>query len=349
MRLLLSTLSSLLVATQLIGQLQEEPAPAPATTTAPSPPPLALEVGDRLPHVVLEELSQTRARSFSEFYGRAVLIEFFAHWCAPCAQSVPHLNELQAKYGARGLSVVAVTTDKSKKTQSWIEKNGVEYAWGRDVSGELHHLFQVQSIPSAALIDAFGTVAWTGDPRRLKEEMIEGVLADTLAQPVWEWPEEARPVVGLLEKGEFATALQESEKLPAREGFDLPALVRGRIGPLLARFEGLVDEAEYAAAFELGARLEKGLAALPEGAKLCARMEALRSDPEITRAVSEETTMDVLEARAGALRKPADAQQLRKEVAAFMESKPAEKFERRAKILLDALDRGLAKVGKKSQ
>jgi len=298
--------------------------------------------------VVIEDLSQTQARSFSEFYGRAVLFEFFAYWCAPCAQTVPHLNELQAKYGARGLSVVGVTTDNGKKTLPWVEKNGVEYAWGRDTSGELHQLFQIQAIPSAVLIDAFGTVVWTGDPRRLNDETLEGVLADTLERPVWEWPEDARPIAGLLERAEFATALQEAEKLPALEGFDLQGLVRGRIAPLLARFDGLVDSAEYGAAFELGERLEKGLATLPEGTKLNARLGELRSDPEITRAVSEEKSIDGLEARAGALRKAVDAQQLRTDVAAFLDSKPGERFGRRAKILLDMLDRGLAKAKKKS-
>jgi hypothetical protein len=243
--------------------------------------------------------------------------------------------------------VLAVTTDTAKKTMPWIEKHGVEYAWGRDASGELHRLFQVQAIPSAALIDPFGTVAWIGDPRRLREETIEGALVDALPQPVWEWPEEARALAGLLLEAEFATALREAGKLPAREGFDLAALVRGRIGPLVARFERLVEEAEYGAALELGERLEKGLATLPEGAAVQTRMEGLRSDPEITRTVAAEASVTVLEERLGTLRKPADAQQLRDDVAAFLDTKPPEKFERRAKILLDTLERGLAKAGKK--
>jgi peroxiredoxin len=353
MRLLLSTFTPALVALPLLGQAQERtPGQTPeekAHVPAPSQPRPALRVGDGLPPVLIEELSQTRARSFSEFYGRVVLLEFFAYWCAPCAQSVPHLNKLQAKYGARGLSVLAVTTDASKKTLPWIEKHGIEYAWGRDPSGELHRLFQVQAIPFAALIDSFGMVAWTGDPRRLREETIESALVDALPQPVWEWPEEALPLAGLLERADFATALREVEKVPAREGFDPEALVRGRIAPLVARFEALVDGQDYSAAFKLGERLEKGLATLPEGTKLKARLEVLRSDPEITRSVSAEASVTMMEARIGALRKPADAQQLRDEVAAFLDSKPPEKFERRAKILLDTLERGLAKVGKKPQ
>ena len=38
------------------------------------------KVGQELPPVVLEGLSQTPATSFEEFTGRLVLIEFFAYW-----------------------------------------------------------------------------------------------------------------------------------------------------------------------------------------------------------------------------------------------------------------------------
>ena len=37
-------------------------------------------VGQQLPPVALEGLSQTEAESFDEFTGRLVLIEFFAYW-----------------------------------------------------------------------------------------------------------------------------------------------------------------------------------------------------------------------------------------------------------------------------
>jgi thiol-disulfide isomerase/thioredoxin len=343
MRFPLSALLSSIVAGASFGQDPEVKEPAPA------PPQRALEVGDPLPPVVLEGLTQTPARSFSEFYGRAVLLDFFGYWCAPCAQIVPQTNELQAKYGPRGLSVVGVTTVGGKKTLAWVEKNGLEYAWGCDSSAVLNGLFQIQGIPWAVLIDPFGTVAWIGDPRRLKEETIESALANALERPVWEWPEEARPLAGSLGRAEFASALRESEKLPAHEGFDFQGLVGGRIAPLLERFDGLIEGGEYTQALELGERLEKGLETLPEGEELGARLEGLRSDPEIVRFVSAEKCIEAFEARAGALRKPADAEQLRAEVAAFFDTKPPERFERRAKILLDMLDKNLAKAKSKKK
>jgi hypothetical protein len=43
-------------------------------------PTFAGNVGNPLPRPELEGLAQTKAKSFDDFLGRAVLIEFFAYW-----------------------------------------------------------------------------------------------------------------------------------------------------------------------------------------------------------------------------------------------------------------------------
>lgn len=43
-------------------------------------PAAAQGVGTRIPEIALQGYSQTGAKSFEDFFGRAVLIEFFAFW-----------------------------------------------------------------------------------------------------------------------------------------------------------------------------------------------------------------------------------------------------------------------------
>src|SRR5262249_39936224 len=157
-------------------------------------------------------------------------------------------------------------------------------------------------------------VQWTGDPRRLRGDTIETVLADVLPKPVWEWPEAARPLSGMLAKGDFANALTEAAKVPAQDGLDFSAIVRGRFTPLVTRFEQLSTKADYGKALDLGERLEKGLATLPEGEKVAARMKELRDDPVVMRKVNDEERIFQLETKMGTVRKAADAEKLRSEV-----------------------------------
>lgn len=312
-----------------------------ATPAAQAPGP-----GDKLPPTQLENLTQTEAQAFSDFHGRVVLLEFFAFWCGPCSASVPHLNELQETYGPRGFSVVGVTSENAKKTEPWIAKHKAKYAYGYDTSGALNKLFQVSRIPFAVLVDPFGTVVWSGHPMRLEDAVIEAALAGALTQPVWQWPEPARPLALLLEKGEYAAALEAASALPPLEGFDAAALVRARIPPLLARLDTLLERKDNLEAIKLGTRLEKELAGLPEAEGVATRLAALRADPALMAEIEDANRLAALEARALAVRKPSEAQQLRDEVDAFLKTQVGKKTERRTRVLLEALERALAKAKK---
>ena len=305
-----------------------------------------LKAGDRLPPVELQGLTQTPATAFADYTGRTVLLEFFAHWCGPCASSVPHLNELQAKYAARGFSIVAVTSETAKKTEPWVKKFEVGYAYGYDPERKLQQLFQFQGIPFGALIDPHGNVVWTGHPMRLTDAEIEKALAGALTKPLWEWSAEARPLADALKGGEWARALELSRGLAPADGLDYAALVQARLEVQLGSFTSLLEEKDYPRAVELGTLLEKGLASAPEGVAVVERMKALRADPEVMKIVTGTARMTDLESRAGRLRNAEEAEKLRTEVAAFVKDQAGGKLERRAQSLLEALDRALERAKK---
>jgi thiol-disulfide isomerase/thioredoxin len=43
--------------------------------------------------------------------GKVVLVDFFATWCFPCLADMPHLEDMQKRFGEHGLAVVAVGMD----------------------------------------------------------------------------------------------------------------------------------------------------------------------------------------------------------------------------------------------
>lgn len=312
---------------------------AALTVAAPHPP---QEPGQRLPEVRVDGLSQTEARSFDEFSGRAVLLEFFAHWCQPCAVSVKHLNGLERTFGARGFSVVAVTSDKPADAEPWIAKVKARYAWGYDSGNKLQELFDLQrtGIPFSALIDPFGTIVWTGHPMSLKDAQIERALMGATESPIWTWPEEARALAPHLARGELAAARAAAEKLPSESAFAL-ARLEERAAAMGAHFERLLEREDFAEAFLFAERIARDCEGFPVAATVAARAAERRADPEVQKTLELTARLAELERRADKVRDAAEGRALRGEVETLVNESAGRKLERRARKLLQVIDRAL--------
>jgi len=96
--------------------------PTMAGTASPSV--TALE-GKPAPPFTLEKLDGTKV-SLASLRGKAVLVNFWATWCAPCKIETPWIIELQNKYASQGLEVVGISTEgedlKADDTAGWAKQ-----------------------------------------------------------------------------------------------------------------------------------------------------------------------------------------------------------------------------------
>jgi hypothetical protein len=253
---------------------------------------------------------------------------------------VPHLNELAQAYGARGLSILALTKEQEERTLPWVKKHGVEYAYGFDRSGEIHRWAGVRGIPYAVLLDAQGSVLWSGHPAQLDGAIIEKALVGALPVPLWEWPAETRELQAALVEGRYAAALEQARLVAQPIGQQTAeTLVRARIAGLVASFEGTVARGEYHAAFQFGARAVKQLAGLPEGERVAAKLAQLERDPEVKRLRSGQERLARLEAEAARSQNYRQWEELRDGLAALAREFPGTRIERRSNAMIAELER----------
>ena len=67
---------------------------------------------------------------FSEYKGKVLILDFYATWCGPCRDSVPHLIGLQRKFEGQGLSVVGLNVggpDDEPEVPAFAKKFGIQY------------------------------------------------------------------------------------------------------------------------------------------------------------------------------------------------------------------------------
>jgi len=66
--------------------------------------------GKPAPDFTLEDLSGKKV-SLASYKGKAVLVNFWATWCAPCKIETPWLIELRNQYAAQGFEILGVSAD----------------------------------------------------------------------------------------------------------------------------------------------------------------------------------------------------------------------------------------------
>lgn len=66
------------------------------------------------PAFSLPTVDGARTVSLAEQRGKVVLISFWATWCAPCKQEMPHLDDLRKTHEAEGLVVLSINADDAR-------------------------------------------------------------------------------------------------------------------------------------------------------------------------------------------------------------------------------------------
>ena len=95
----------------------------------------------------------------SSYRGNVVLLDFWATWCDPCREEIPHFVELQDKYGDQGLQIIGVSMDDGPEpVREFYQRYKINYpvVMGNAKTGELYG--GVLGLPIAFLIGRDGRI-----------------------------------------------------------------------------------------------------------------------------------------------------------------------------------------------
>jgi thiol-disulfide isomerase/thioredoxin len=144
----------------------------------------AIELGDPAPPLTINawvkgvpvDLKNTNA---------IYVIEFWATWCAPCKETIPHLAELQQKLKSKNVTIIGISTEPAQRIKPFVENMGqkMNYTVAADkaetTSAAYMDAFGVDGIPEAFVVDRKGRLVWHGNPITGLDEALAQVINNT--------------------------------------------------------------------------------------------------------------------------------------------------------------------------
>lgn len=163
-----------------------------------------LTVGSKAPTLNIEHwISQGRGnfKPVSKFEnGKVYVVEFWATWCGPCIQGMPHLAKLQKEYAEKGVQIIGVSSEDLETVQEFLKrevpKRGNEKESLGATFGELTSNYSLtcdpdestdkaymrsayqDGIPTAFVVGKSGTIEWIGHPSEM-DDVLREVVNDT--------------------------------------------------------------------------------------------------------------------------------------------------------------------------
>ena len=131
-----------------------------------------LKVGDPAPPLAVSTwLHGAEVKEFEP--GHVYVVEFWATWCGPCIQIMPHVGDLQDEYREKGVTFIGFASeanDKEEKVNAFVAKQGAKlgYTFAFGSGTETHNAYMKASgqngIPCSFVVDKQGKIAYIGHP-----------------------------------------------------------------------------------------------------------------------------------------------------------------------------------------
>ena len=145
-------------------------------------PQVTLKVGDEAPEIAVDGWWQEKVPE-KRSKGKVYVVDFWASWCPPCRESMPHLMQMQNKYGDYATFIGISTDDDQAAAAQYLGdfSQGMEMPiyFAMDADRQSWTSWATAAgrttIPTTFIVNEENKIAWVGHPMQL-EKALRNVL-----------------------------------------------------------------------------------------------------------------------------------------------------------------------------
>ncbi len=137
----------------------------PPRTNLPMPPVAASHGGDAEPASAAPAGAWTqldgRRSTLEDLRGQVVVLDFWATYCPPCREEIPHLVRLQKQFGPQGLKVIGLNVggdEDRPKVPEFVKEYKIQYQLADPEDETIRRFLLTDDIPQTFVIDRQGRV-----------------------------------------------------------------------------------------------------------------------------------------------------------------------------------------------
>ncbi len=115
----------------------------------------------------------------SDYYGKPIVLNFWASWCPPCKDEMPHFNTVYKEKGEEITFLMLNVTDGMSETRStaevYLDTQDFEFPVFFDEAGEGSYIYQIYSLPTTLFIDKDGNIIAGAQGAITEEQLRSGI------------------------------------------------------------------------------------------------------------------------------------------------------------------------------
>jgi thiol-disulfide isomerase/thioredoxin len=135
-----------------------------------------LKIGQDAPEIVITDWLKNVPKS-KGFSGKFIIIDFWATWCAPCLETIPHFNQMVKENRSNpNLVFLALTEEKVSKVMPMLKRVPFNAVVVTDTSRQTYDNFRANAIPFCVVIDNRNKIRWFGNPGSINSKIISSIV-----------------------------------------------------------------------------------------------------------------------------------------------------------------------------
>jgi peroxiredoxin len=97
--------------------------------------------------------------TLAELKGQVVMVNFWATWCGPCREEMPHLEALYQRYSDLGFVLLGVNVEQDASgADEYLSETPVSFPILFDPGNQVSELYDVIAMPSTVIVDRSGNM-----------------------------------------------------------------------------------------------------------------------------------------------------------------------------------------------